>query len=428
MLICLSRLPSRASANLTTATYEHPSLSIRPTLTVLPSTDGSRFRKLFQAKMAAEAGRQMSGQTPIPDQSSVTPQPESGSGGSRNPNWKSRSAVPSNGSGNNLSVNTAHAEELAGYRADGDATQDDLPRPKTSDGVILAKEGGNQSVPPGERHPVSADATIPIPLPTWQPSMTTGAAAYRPQPQQSAYYQRMLAAKLGAAAEDPLASKGEENSYIPPAISQNDMSFMPSSYSPMYQMFSNGGGLDPHYQAQHAPQGQNQQPVWNNQAPQAYGAGPNDPSYLGLFKNQSNDGSAPFPNNYPNGQQQQGPPSWNPYYAPNGTDVRNPTGGPGAPQQQQQNQGGQGQWDRNGGKAEDLAPPAVEDWMAAWPHIKNPGHDSGKPAASTSSTRKKTETESRAKKEGSVADSGKGGDQPKKAALACHFCRGRKLK
>lgn len=380
--------------------------------------------------MAAEAGRQVSGQTPNPDQSSVTPQPESSSGGSRNPNWKSRSAVPSNGSGNNLSVNTAHAEELAGYRADGDSAGDDLPRPKTSDGVVFAKDGASQSMPPGERHPVSADATIPVPLPTWQPSMASGVAGYRPQPQQSAYYQRMLAAKLGAAPEGSLASKGEENSYIPPAISQTDMAFMPSSYSPMYQMFSNGGGLDPHYQAQHAPQGQNQQPVWNNQAPQAYGPGPNDPSYLGLFKNQSNDGAAPFPNNYPNGQQQQGPAGWNPYYAPNGTDVRNPAVGPGPTQQQQQqqHQGGQGQWERPGAKAEQVAPPAVEDWMAAWPHIKNPGHDSGKPAASTSTTRKKTETEPRAKKEGSVADSGKGGDQPKKAALACHFCRGRKLK
>jgi hypothetical protein len=374
--------------------------------------------------MAGEAGRQAGGPTPDSEQSTVTPQPEVRPiSGARNPNWTAGSSGNSSNH-SNLIVHTNQAEDLVGYGREGDS-EDGIQRPATSDGVVFTRSSDSQPLP-GERHPVSADATIPIPLPSWQPSMAASSghylapnvAAYRPQAQQSNHYQRMLAAKLAAAEEDPLASQTEENSYIPPSITQSDMAYLPSTYSPMYQMFSNGGGLDAQYQAQHTPQGGSGQ-TWNmhDQAHQGqpYISGSNDPSYLGLFKNHPSHNPA-YQDHYANAQHQPGGPGWNPYYSPSGSDSRNPGAGPGQ----------SSQWNRHEAKTEEIPPPAVDDWMAAWPHIKNPGHEAPKPAASTS--RKKTDSEVRARKDGSASASNKDGDQPKKAALACHFCRGRKLK
>lgn len=379
--------------------------------------------------MAAEAGRQQSlahssngSERAVPEALQQDPSLEQ----NRNPGWSQNSSMPP-GNGNSLAVNTQHAEELAGYGRGGDS-QEDLVRPATSDGVVFLNKSpaaqAQAQAQAGERHPVSADANLPVPLPAWQNPMASS-SAYRPQAQQSPYYQRMLAAKLAAAQqEDPLNVKDENNNYIPP-MGQPDMAYMPSTYSPMYQMFSNGGGLDGHYQAQHTPQGQGQNEPWNMHNQQAqqqshYGPGSEDAGYLGLVNGSNHSGS--HNGGYPDHYSAHGTP-WNQYYAQDGSNSRNPqhsqTPGPSAP----------GQWNRHDGQPDvEVPPPAVEDWMAAWPHIKNPGQEPVKPVPSSS--RKKADAEPKPRKDSSnvSVSAGKGGDQPKKAALACHFCRGRKLK
>ena len=373
--------------------------------------------------MAAEAGRQHNerpGAAPVQQDQSLEHD--------RNPSWPQTNSM-SSGNSSNLAVNTQQAEEMAGYGREGDS-QGDLTRPATSDGVVYLKSPAPQpQVQSGERHPVSADANLPIPLPSWQNPMASS-SGYRAQPQQSPYYQRMLAAKLAAAQqEDPLNVKDESNSYIPP-MGQPDIAYMPSTYSPMYQMFSNGGGLDNHYQAQHAPHGQSE--PWNmhnqqaHQQSQHYGPGSEDASYLGLVNNNSSNHSGSHHGGYPDqySAHSAGTP-WNQYYPSDGSNSRNPQG----THSQTPQPSAPGQWNRHDGKLDGEIPPAVEDWMAAWPHIKNPGHEPSKPTPSLSS-RKKADAEPKPKKDSSnvsVAAS-KGGDQPKKAALACHFCRGRKLK
>lgn len=387
--------------------------------------------------MAAEASRQH-GSTDSPngsERAGTAPQQQDSNLDQSRPSWAQTNSMASGHSNNdnNLAVNTAQAEELAGYGREED--QDNLARPATSDGVLYLNNKspaiGAQSQS-GERHPASADANLPVPLPSWQNPMASS-SGYRPQPQQSPYYQRMLAAKLAAAQQqEDMGVKDESSNYMP-SMNQSDIAYMPSTYSPMYQMFSGGGGLDGHYQAQHAPQGHTE--PWNMHAQQAhhqqYGPGSEEAGYLGLVNSGSNHSGSHnggYPDQY-NGHAAGTP--WNQYYPSDGSNSRNPQG----THSQTPQPSVSGHWNRHDGNSEsEVPPPAVEDWMAAWPHIKNPGHEvPAKPApAPASSSRKKADTEPKPKKDSSAAAANKaavaGGDAPKKAALACHFCRGRKLK
>lgn len=230
-----------------------------------------------------------------------------------------------------------------------------------------------------------------------------------------------------AAHEETLANKNEEHAYVSPPVNANDMALMPSTYSPMYQIFSQGGNsLDSHYQAQHSPQVPAQAGSWGmadtGHPGQPFVHAEDHGSYLGLASHH-------YPEGYPQAHHSGASNSWQNYYA---TEA--------AYQQATQRGHASGfetptaeSWNRSQSRsvapipaptASTAQPPAVEDWMAAWPHIKNPGYAlDHKPAAESSKQGRSSG------QKGSRNDSEGGKNEPpKKAALACHFCRGRKLK
>lgn len=402
--------------------------------------------------------------------------------------------MPSNAT---LSVNTVQAEELAGYHRDAG---DKSSRPVTSDGVF-----NKSGLPllPDDRQAASADATIPVPLPTWgnstgvHPSVANGGlAAYRPQP----HYQRMLAAKM--ANDHQTGIREDEGQALAPPINPSDMAYLPSSYSPMYQIFSQGGGLDSHYQAQHTPHVANTS--WNMQAPSHTPTSAHfptsttgqDSSYLGLVNGTSHytDATTGYPQPTP---QSGANAAWHHYYPSDSSSSQSPALRPGYPggtyypseassSHTPQSRGGGPVAGPSGGgggtttmpfdlgaphsavswrsdgttnnntnnnnsdnRMTPTLPAATDDWMAVWPHIKNSAsvgfhnhhHDMSVHGQShptdLSSSSSRTAGVKRASHGGTSGRSGKAskmdsgddkGDAPKKAALACHFCRGRKLK
>lgn len=402
----------------THATHAHPSLMIHPTHTVASQSSQSRFRQLFQKKMAAEA---LQSNPSANENRSTQAHPQL-------PLWQDHQPFqhayetkdtklgiqpPSNGVYNPTPVHNAGTIE------DRDLT----PRPATSDGVVLSRLSPLSSE--GHKLPVSASATLPE------------VSSYRPQPQQSAHYQRMLAAKLSSrdTRPDHRASTSDAG-MVPPAITASDLNYIPSTYSPMYQMFSQGGGaLDSQYQARHAPDQQPQSWMGTPRATTSFVPSPpngnsnyiapggsswlNQPltSRTGPSTSTTSWDRAPLPSSYPQ--------------TDNGYNA---------------SQGPVDSWSRDQHRPDDLPHsqgPPYSEWMDTWTHnIKGPQDENKPPQHYSKSQRGRAPKSDPASHYGSPPTSSKNGhsnrhegdgaqdkgEPLKKAALACHFCRGRKLK
>lgn len=341
----------------------------------------------------------------------------------------------------------------------------DDQRPATSEGFSYPKPDAPSNL---GRYPASAAAGTSVPLPPWQtpgpthkssphtsgstsnhsqplPNNTSPAANYQTQPNQSAYFQRMLAAKL-AGGEEEQQKNGETNSAYPGSILNNpEMAMVPSAYSPYYQVFQPG------YGHQHPPSSATAHSGWSESSHQTPHSGyppynPSDPNasgpYVGAGANAhpGSQWSYPGREHYTAEQHAQ----WAAYYASHGRGA--PGYGEYDPYRDYRAQGGQGDF---------------QDWMSSWggraapgdypPYSARPGTD----GASTSrashfpgdvlrdhssypeSSRDGTyngpgEMPSVLAAPGSAASVAATAvtkeEQQKKASLACHFCRGRKLK
>jgi hypothetical protein len=295
--------------------------------------------------------------------------------------------------------------------------------------------GSRYPVMPSEQYASSSVVPPHLGPPAVQPS-------YQPAPIRSQHYQRLLAAKLANSGQsDADASSSVPNdgaaSFMqhwadhtldPNYPTPQEMSFLPSSHSPLYQLFNSGYAQDQWQPTAPYPDAS----VRNGASNGNLGDHAGTETHYGSHSTQQ-----PHREMWPVNQLERvdGAPAAATapsYYPPTETNAKYNTWSNPYPQPVEESDAASTQSSRAPGQ---MALPKSENVSASGPTAVLSTSPSSKDLATPVKTVKESAPESTAspqRKDGSASlkDGADGAeeDEPKKAMLACHFCRGRKLK